>query len=152
MSCLVPRVGDNHLKQSELADVGLATGGHLCAVYIHVLPNQRARVLCSSRMASFVLTGPVRAAFIRPREGGIFATGSSSSNMAVTSLLLFVAQAARRLQRASHPGKVDLLAFYSSVLGGIVRDPGLMAVHIDDHMVHRCGRMQTELFLVSSVA
>ena len=70
-------------------------------------------------------------------SGGIFATGSSSSNMAVTSRLLFVAQAARRLQRASHPGKVDLLAFYSSVLGGIVRDPGLMAVHIDDHMVHR---------------
>ena len=30
-------------------------------------------------------------------------------------------------------------AFFSSELGGIVTDPALMVVHIDDHMVHRCG-------------
>jgi len=29
-------------------------------------------------------------------------------------------------------------AFFSSELGGIVTDPALMFVHIDDHMVHRC--------------
>ena len=28
-------------------------------------------------------------------------------------------------------------AFFSSELGGIVIDPALMAVHLDDHMVHR---------------
>ena len=28
-------------------------------------------------------------------------------------------------------------AFYSSELGGIVTDPALMVVPIDDHMVHR---------------
>ena len=29
-------------------------------------------------------------------------------------------------------------AFFSSELGGIVTEPALMFVHIDDHMVHRC--------------
>ena len=28
-------------------------------------------------------------------------------------------------------------AFFSSELGGIVIDPALMCVHLDDHMVHR---------------
>ena len=28
-------------------------------------------------------------------------------------------------------------AFFSSILGGIVTDPALMVLHIDDHMVHR---------------
>lgn len=28
-------------------------------------------------------------------------------------------------------------SFFSSVIGGIVTDPALMSVHIDDHMVHR---------------
>ena len=28
-------------------------------------------------------------------------------------------------------------AFFNSVLGGITTNPALMAVHIDDHMVHR---------------
>jgi len=31
----------------------------------------------------------------------------------------------------------DFLAFYSSVLGGIVTDPALMTVPMDEHMVHR---------------
>jgi len=30
-----------------------------------------------------------------------------------------------------------MLAFYSSVLGGIVTDPALMVLPIDDHMAHR---------------
>jgi len=28
-------------------------------------------------------------------------------------------------------------SFFSSVVGGIITDPALMSVHIDDHMVHR---------------
>lgn len=28
-------------------------------------------------------------------------------------------------------------AFYSSELGGIITHPGFMAIHMDDHMVHR---------------
>lgn len=34
-------------------------------------------------------------------------------------------------------GAFDFLAFYSSVLGGIVTDPALMTVPMDEHMVHR---------------
>lgn len=29
------------------------------------------------------------------------------------------------------------LSFFSTELGGIVTDPGLMVVHMDDHLVHR---------------
>ncbi len=39
----------------------------------------------------------------------------------------------RKLPRAAF----DFLAFYSSVLGGIVKDPALMTVPMDEHMVHR---------------
>lgn len=28
-------------------------------------------------------------------------------------------------------------AFFSSSLGGIVTDPALMVMHMDDHMIHR---------------
>jgi branched-chain amino acid aminotransferase len=41
-------------------------------------------------------------------------------------------QAARR-----QPWQAPYLAMYASVWGGIVTDPGLMLVPIDDHMVHR---------------
>ena len=34
-------------------------------------------------------------------------------------------------------GAFDFLAFYSSILGGIVTDPALMTVPMDEHMVHR---------------
>ncbi len=37
----------------------------------------------------------------------------------------------------SHPARQKFLAMYSSWLGGIVRDPALMTVPIDDHIVHR---------------
>jgi len=42
----------------------------------------------------------------------------------------------RRL-RAKRPPELNYYAFYSSFLGGIVTDPALMAVPLDDHMVHR---------------
>jgi branched-chain amino acid aminotransferase len=41
---------------------------------------------------------------------------------------------AGKLRRPFHSG---YLSMYSSVLGGIVTDPALMAVPVDDHMVHR---------------
>ncbi|MEA1965104.1 MAG: aminotransferase class IV [Candidatus Aerophobetes bacterium] len=35
------------------------------------------------------------------------------------------------------PGRSEYLAMYSSVFGGVVTDPSLMVLPIDDHMVHR---------------
>jgi hypothetical protein len=47
------------------------------------------------------------------------------------------AQAFQRLLQAVHPrAERDFGAFYSSVLGGIVSEPGLMVLHADDHMAH----------------
>ncbi|HEX9444099.1 MAG TPA: aminotransferase class IV [Candidatus Binatia bacterium] len=46
-------------------------------------------------------------------------------------------EAAARLRRAAHPKSANYYAMYSSVLGGIVTDPALMVVPLDDHMVHR---------------
>ncbi|MFQ5684816.1 MAG: aminotransferase class IV [Candidatus Binatia bacterium] len=46
-------------------------------------------------------------------------------------------QAIARLCEAVHPGSVNFYAMYSSVLGGIVTDPALMVLPLDDHMVHR---------------
>ncbi|KAM3575824.1 hypothetical protein VYU27_002310 [Nannochloropsis oceanica] len=41
------------------------------------------------------------------------------------------------MQRKLPRSAFDFLAFYSSVLGGIVEDPALMTVPMDEHMVHR---------------
>jgi 4-amino-4-deoxychorismate lyase len=46
-------------------------------------------------------------------------------------------EAMARLQAAVHTKSVDFYAMYSSVLGGIVTDPALMVLPLDDHMVHR---------------
>lgn len=46
-------------------------------------------------------------------------------------------QAAARLRQAVHPKSGNFYAMYSSILGGIVTDPALMVVPLDDHMVHR---------------
>ncbi|KAI8476228.1 MAG: aminotransferase [Monoraphidium minutum] len=44
----------------------------------------------------------------------------------------------QRLLEAAHSrANKDFGAFYSSVLGGIVTEPGLMVLHADDHMVTR---------------
>ncbi len=40
-------------------------------------------------------------------------------------------------QTFKHSAQNSYLAFYSSVLGGITKDPALMSIPIDDHMVHR---------------
>jgi branched-subunit amino acid aminotransferase/4-amino-4-deoxychorismate lyase len=46
-------------------------------------------------------------------------------------------QAIARLKGLERPWASDYLVMYSSWLGGIVREPWLMQVPIDDHMVHR---------------
>ncbi len=46
-------------------------------------------------------------------------------------------EAMARLRQAVHAKASDFYAMYSSVLGGIVTDPALMVLPLDDHMVHR---------------
>jgi 4-amino-4-deoxychorismate lyase len=46
-------------------------------------------------------------------------------------------EALEALRRAAPPQSKSWLAFYSSVTGGIVSDPALMVLPVDDHMVHR---------------
>jgi len=46
-------------------------------------------------------------------------------------------QAIARLRQAAHAKAANFYAMYSSVLGGIVTDPALMVLPLDDHMVHR---------------
>jgi 4-amino-4-deoxychorismate lyase len=41
------------------------------------------------------------------------------------------------LRRTVHSKATNFYAMYSSVLGGIVTDPALMVLPLDDHMVHR---------------
>jgi len=45
--------------------------------------------------------------------------------------------AIRRLHQTVHSKANSFYAMYSSVLGGIVTDPALMVLPLDDHMVHR---------------
>ncbi|GIX47862.1 MAG: aminotransferase [Candidatus Tectimicrobiota bacterium] len=51
--------------------------------------------------------------------------------------VLTAEEAVARLRRAVHARAGDFYAMYSSLLGGIVTDPALMVVPLDDHMVHR---------------
>jgi 4-amino-4-deoxychorismate lyase len=46
-------------------------------------------------------------------------------------------EAVARLRAAAHPKSTSYYAMYSSVLGGILTDPALMVLPLDDHMVHR---------------
>ena len=46
-------------------------------------------------------------------------------------------EAIAKLQRAVHANSANFYAMYSSILGGIVTDPALMLLPLDDHMVHR---------------
>jgi 4-amino-4-deoxychorismate lyase len=55
-----------------------------------------------------------------------------------TRIPLFSADdALRRLHQTVHSKANNFYAMYSSVLGGIVTDPALMVLPLDDHMVHR---------------
>ncbi len=42
-----------------------------------------------------------------------------------------------RLREAVHANAINFYAMYSSVLGGIITDPAVMVLPLDDHMVHR---------------
>ncbi len=46
-------------------------------------------------------------------------------------------EAMARLPQAVHEKSTNFAAMYSSILGGIVTDPALMVLPLDDHMVHR---------------
>lgn len=46
-------------------------------------------------------------------------------------------EAISRLRQAVHSKAANFYSMYSSVLGGIVTDPALMVLPLDDHMVHR---------------
>src|ERR1041384_7445934 len=46
-------------------------------------------------------------------------------------------KALSRLSESIHAKADNFYAMYSSVLGGIVTDPALMVLPLDDHMVHR---------------
>jgi 4-amino-4-deoxychorismate lyase len=50
---------------------------------------------------------------------------------------LTTAEAVARLQQTTHDKSTNFGAMYSSVLNGIVTDPALMVLPLDDHMVHR---------------
>src|ERR1043166_5155517 len=51
--------------------------------------------------------------------------------------VLIAPDAIQRLQAGVHAKAQNFYAMYSSVLGGIVTDPALMVLPLDDHMVHR---------------
>ncbi|MBI4524952.1 MAG: D-amino-acid transaminase [Deltaproteobacteria bacterium] len=46
-------------------------------------------------------------------------------------------EAMAQLRRSTHPGSAHFYAMYSSLFGGIITDPALMVLPLDDHMVHR---------------
>lgn len=46
-------------------------------------------------------------------------------------------EAYQQLRERRHEQAKNYFAMYSSILGGIVKDPALMLVPLDDHMVHR---------------
>src|SRR5574342_827249 len=56
--------------------------------------------------------------------------------MATTSHLS-TDNALARLRQSVHTKAGNFYSMYSSVLGGVVTDPALMVLPLDDHMVHR---------------
>jgi 4-amino-4-deoxychorismate lyase len=56
---------------------------------------------------------------------------------AKTTAVFSSEQALERLRNSAHAKSNNFYAMYSSVLGGIITDPALMVLPLDDHMVHR---------------
>jgi 4-amino-4-deoxychorismate lyase len=54
-----------------------------------------------------------------------------------TTAIFSTERALTRLRESVHTKAANFYAMYSSVLGGIVTDPALMVLPLDDHMVHR---------------
>jgi 4-amino-4-deoxychorismate lyase len=57
--------------------------------------------------------------------------------MSTVTPTLTTEEAMARLRQGVHEKSTNFAAMYSSVLGGIVTDPALMVLPLDDHMVHR---------------
>ncbi len=55
----------------------------------------------------------------------------------VKTPVLSTTEAIASLRKSVHSKAINYYALYSSLLGGIVTDPALMVLPIDDHMVHR---------------
>lgn len=51
--------------------------------------------------------------------------------------ILNTENAVARLRQSAHAKAANFYSMYSSILGGIVTDPALMVLPLDDHMVHR---------------
>src|SRR5258705_3630128 len=56
---------------------------------------------------------------------------------AKTTTIFTTEKALTRLRESVHAKAANFYAMYSSVLDGIVTDPALMVLPLDDHMVHR---------------
>eukprot|EP01052_Picozoa_sp_SAG31_P023088 SAG31_NODE_1875_length_7019_cov_39.090896_4_plen_176_part_00 len=82
---------------------------------------------------------PTRSSGLRHKTPGYLPRGSRL--LATTRSRIPILEDTQSLAswRANLPPKIakETAAMYSSVLGGIVLDPALMMIPIDDHMVHR---------------
>ena len=65
-----------------------------------------------------------------------FISSSSKNKMKKQKLSLVDWETGRQILEEARVHQ-KILAFYSSILGGITIEPALMTVPIDDHMVHR---------------
>lgn len=101
------------------------------------LTNSR-RAEAAARVHSPCTATP-RARGVVPRGPGAEPPGDETLAMAPPRPRLLSAEAALAAMRARVPAwpAANMLAFYSSALGGIVVDPAFMSVAVDDHLVHR---------------
>ena len=73
-------------------------------------------------------------------RGKLLPTKSSRTSVPPGPLrphVMNIDEAFQAMQLKLPRGAFDFVAFYSSVLGGIVTDPALMTVPMDEHIVHR---------------
>eukprot|EP00897_Mesotaenium_endlicherianum_P005412 jgi/Mesen1/489/ME001024S10720 len=73
------------------------------------------------------------AAAAAPAANGLAAVDAELTPLPVLS----ISEVLARLQRSRHDNTDSYGAMYSSVLGGITKEPAAMVVPLDDHMVHR---------------
>ena len=96
--------------------------------------------LCRSTHLSFPSPTPLLLAPVVMARGKLLPTKSSRPSAPPGPLrphVMNIEEAFQAMQLKLPRGAFDFLAFYSSVLGGIVTDPALMTVPMDEHMVHR---------------
>ncbi len=71
-----------------------------------------------------------------PQDGDAATRHTSSAGLRPGRQVLSAAEAVQRMT-AKRKGKRGCYAMFSSYLGGVVTDPTVMTVPLDDHMVHR---------------